>query len=220
MFFKFAAQLSNMLQLDEKERTILEKSIELFFRYGVRSVSMDEIASAAGMSKKTIYQYVDNKADLIERIMHNHLKLEEHNCVQFQNEGQNAIEQFANIFNFNVKNLGNMNPTLILELKKYYPRVWQYFEKHRDEFIFQMIIENIQQGQAEGLYRKDLNEVIIAKIYTNRLEMIVEGSLITSGETQYTFRDMMKELLKYHLHGIASLKGLEELKSLEPKLNL
>ncbi|MEM1220215.1 MAG: helix-turn-helix domain-containing protein, partial [Bacteroidota bacterium] len=47
------------------ERDILSRSKRLFLRYGIRSVTMDDISKEMGISKKTLYQYVDNKADLI-----------------------------------------------------------------------------------------------------------------------------------------------------------
>ena len=63
----FAAELS----MQEK---IFSKAEELFMQYGIKSITMDDVAKALGMSKKTLYQYVKDKNDLVNQTITRHLK--------------------------------------------------------------------------------------------------------------------------------------------------
>jgi AcrR family transcriptional regulator len=53
--------------MDEVHKKILDDTMELFFKYGIRSITMDDVARELGMSKKTIYKYVGNKAELVDQ---------------------------------------------------------------------------------------------------------------------------------------------------------
>ncbi|MEA5126561.1 MAG: TetR/AcrR family transcriptional regulator [Proteiniphilum sp.] len=46
------------MELNER---IIEKAGELFRKYGIKNVSMDEIASSMGISKRTLYENFKNK---------------------------------------------------------------------------------------------------------------------------------------------------------------
>lgn len=190
---------------------ILEKVLPLIFKYGARSLTMDDIASNLGISKKTLYTHFDNKADLIMKIMLKHIEGERNLCDNITSVKSNAIDQLIHIYTYNLKSVGNINHTLILELKKYYGSVWQRFEEHKHQYIQTAIYNNITLGQEQGLFRKDLNAKIISKIYTNRIDMIIDGDVFPV--TDFSFKEVVQELLTYHLRGIATFKGIEYLES-------
>jgi AcrR family transcriptional regulator len=52
----------------EPQEKILKSSLELFFKYGIKRVTMDDIAKELGMSKKTIYQFYKEKDDLVNQL--------------------------------------------------------------------------------------------------------------------------------------------------------
>ncbi len=196
--------------MDKKElHELIEKILPLIFKYGVRSLTMDDIARQLGISKKTLYIYFENKADLIEQIMLLHISGERNLCEQVMTETSNAIDQLIDIFNSNLKSVGNINHTLIFELRKYYGSVWQKFEEHKNQFIQQSILANIKLGQKQGLFRTDLNAEIISRIYTNRIDMILDGNVFPVNE--FAFKEIVHQLLIYHIHGISTLKGIEYL---------
>ena len=200
--------------MDKEGQDILNKALQLFFKYGVRSISMDDIANQLGISKKTLYNHFENKADLIEKIMLAHINGEQDMCEGLINKKSNAIDQLAEIYQFNLSNHGAINPTLIFELKKYYGKVWQHFEDHKHNYIQESVFKNIEYGQEQGLYRKDLNAQIISRIYTNRIDMIIDGDVFP--RTEFSFKDVMKELFIYHIRGIATPAGIAHLETTQP----
>ncbi len=197
---------------------ILHTSFQLFTKYGVRSVSMDDIARELGMSKKTLYQYIDNKADLIKRTLQVYFKQEECSVAKNHETSENAIEEMVAIANFVSQHLKRMNPTAMYDIRKYYPDSWQLVEEHKNKFVYHCITKNIERGIQEGLYRKNTQAKIIAKVYISHFEIFSDSSFFIEQElhplTAY------KEMFKYHIYGIASKKGIEYLQKNIDKIKL
>lgn len=185
---------------------ILERAQELFFTYGVKSTTMDDLAKAMGASKKTIYQYVNNKADLVSKTMEKHLRLETETFAEIKARDLNAIEEMLEISRMVTTHLKSLNPTIINDLQKYYPTAWAQLTEFKNNFISKSIEENIRKGMEEGLYRDDLNPNIVAKLYSARTDCIVDQKIFPF--TKYTVIEVYKEFLYHHIRGIATEKGL------------
>lgn len=188
-----------------KER-IQQKAGELFRRYGIRSVTMDEIAGQLGISKKTIYQFYSDKEALVQDIFKG---ITDHNmekCTFFRDSSENAIhEQFLaadmaeEIFN-------NMNSSVLFDLNRFHPNVFAEFEKFKKHFLFNAIKDNLLRGIKEGLYRKDIDVDIITWIRLEMISGVFINEEVLSGKTKpHRFEDEMKD---FYLHGICTEKGL------------
>lgn len=202
--------------MSELER-ITGVASELFFQYGIRSVSMDDIARQLGISKKTLYQHVENKADLVEKTMMVH---NQHMINQFteiiNDDHNNAIDELVEIAKINNAMLKKTNPSTIYDLKKYHKKCWDVIEKVHDEIIFNIISKNIEQGIEQGLYREDINIQIITKFYAAQIDLIIDTQVFSP--TEFQMADVYIEFLKYHIFGIATTKGAKYLnEKIHPK---
>jgi hypothetical protein len=112
------------------------------------------------------------------------------------------------------KIMRDQNPATDYDLKKYYPHHYEKIVKTRKEGIFEYLLLNIKKGKKEGLYREDLNEEIITKLYLSRLGNSQFNELFTAEE--FTSIKLFVELLNYHVRGIATEKGIIVL---EKKIN-
>lgn len=195
---------------------ILLKAEELFFTHGVKNTTMDDLSRALGASKKTLYQFVTDKADLVKRTMENHLTLEQTQIEQIIVEAPNAIEELLSIARHVTSHMKGINPAIISDIQRYYPSAWQLFTDHKLNFVYSVFLNNLQRGVKEGLYRDDINPDILAKIYIARMDLIIDQKLFPFAK--YDFVTVYRETINYHLHGIASAKGhayLEKKKILE-----
>jgi len=195
---------------------ILTKAEELFFTHGVKNTTMDDLSRALGASKKTIYQFVTDKADLVKRTMENHFTLEQTQIEQIIKEAPNAIEELLTIARHVTSHMKGINPAIVSDIQRYYPSAWQLFTDHKLNFVYRVFLNNLERGVKEGLYRDDINPDILAKIYIARMDLILDQKLFPF--TRYDFVTVYRELINYHLHGIASAKGqayLEKKKILE-----
>ncbi len=194
---------------DEKEERIIRESTHIFMRYGIKSVNMDDIASRLGVSKKTLYKYVSDKADLVERVLHFQSHLEDEILKEIGSKNLNAIDENFEILGMVMNMVKDIHPSVLFDLQKYHPELMRKMEEERNETIQSTLKNNLKKGVAEGLYRTDLNTDFIASIYVSAVESIFrELSFENAG---LSFQDLYLELFRYHIRGIASDKGLNYL---------
>jgi len=191
--------------MGSKEK-ILKKSEELFLRYGLKSVTMDDLASQLGMSKKTLYQFVENKGDLIEQIVHLHISDEKAFFANTRENSKDAVEEMILIGRHNIQELKKLSPTVIYDLKKYYQHLWSLIEQLESDHTYDFIKSNIEKGINQGVYRPDINADIIAKIYVLGALSVVNENIFS--QKTYKKEDLFTEFIKYHLQGITTEKGL------------
>jgi len=200
--------------MNEELKNILLKVRGLYTKYGIKSITMDDVASELGISKKTLYQYITDKDDLVGKFIDNEIAHRHEEICKCFSTHFNAIEELFEISIFMNKFMKDQNPATEHDLKKYYPHHYVKTVKARRERIFNYILMNLKKGKEEGLYRAELNEDIIAKLYISRVESIHLNDLFTVEE--FTSVKLFMELLVYHVRGIASEKGIAVL---EKKIN-
>jgi AcrR family transcriptional regulator len=112
-----------MEETDVRNR-ILSGTEELFMKYGVRSISMDDIARHLGVSKKTLYQHFADKDDLVTHVSSSHLQRDQAMFADLRQQSSNAIEELARISVWIKEDLEKMNPTLLIDIQKYHPKAF------------------------------------------------------------------------------------------------
>jgi len=196
----------------QKEQ-ILHAATEQFLRLGVKSVSMDDISSLLGISKKTLYQYVSNKEELIKETMHSFSHIEQQLVEDISKNANDALDEMIQLGRHHVSVVRNMSPSMTFDLKKYYPQVWKIVKEFNDNVMGKTIVKNIDKGIAEGLYRDDLNSKIVSKLFRIKSWAIVDR--IHFPIEEFRQDELIREHLLYHLNGILSDKGRERIKTYE-----
>ena len=193
--------------MNEEYQYIIHKVRELYLQYGIKSVTMDDVSRELGMSKKTLYKYVSNKEDLVGHFV-NHI-VDERNCnVQnIMKKDLNAIEELFEVNEYVIEMLKNYNPSTEYDLKKYYPQHYEKIRELRRNNMYKAVIENIRKGKAEGLFRSNLDEDIIARVHVSRIENSFANEMFAIEEL--TSRKFVSEMMEYHIRGIASSEGIE-----------
>jgi len=188
---------------------LLQKSGELFKKYGVKSYTMDDVAKELGMSKKTIYQFVENKAELVKLTMEQYLAEERTQLEAILKTSKNSVDEMIQMVAYFFNQVREFNPSALNDLQKYYPETWTIYNEYRFDFMLRMLTKNMEDGIEQGLYRNDLNSNTIAKIYIGTIDVLINQQFFPS--KKYVFIDTYKEYLNYHLRGIVSAKGLKYL---------
>lgn len=198
----------------EPKQQIVTKARDLFMRYGIKSISMDDLARELGMSKKTVYQYVENKADLIQKVFEDHLEEEKRVLMECRSEASNAIDEMLRIARHMIRELRTYSVTVMYDLQKYYRSTWQLLSNVHEQHFFRVIKDNLERGLAEGVYRQDMNPDIVARLYISKSSSAADQECFPL--TEYPVEELFIELMNYHLHGIVSQKGRE---TMEEALN-
>ena len=198
------------MQVREK---ILNKAEEEFFRIGVKSVTMDDIARAMGISKKTLYHSFESKRDLVNQVIQRHIEDDKSRICEISKAAGNAIDELLEVGSYIGHEMVKINPTVIFDLRKNYPKSWELFKDMSDQFVYNQIGANIERGIEEGMYRKNLKPEIIARFFTTWMSRVDEEMNFFG--SKYHFAQIYLEFVSYHIHGIASEKGINYLKSLK-----
>jgi TetR/AcrR family transcriptional regulator, cholesterol catabolism regulator len=200
--------------MEEKPIQIIEKVTPLFMRYGIRSVSMDDISHELGISKKTLYMHFEDKSALVKQTLVRYLQSMGEKFREIVSVKRNAIETLFEISQYLGKLLLELNPSIMYDLQKYYPEVMGIMNEHKKKHVFNNVKANLIKGMEEGYYRKDMNAEIIAILYVSRMDISVNPGILNIGGRNMA--EVYDELFRYHVRGIASKKGLDYL---EKKLN-
>ncbi len=195
--------------MDEKWSKILIQSAAMFMRLGIKSVTMDDVARELKMSKKTLYQYVDNKDDLVLKVFGSFIQMEQATCLSIAENNENAIDEMIEISKHVNQTLNHLHPSIHFDMEKYYPETWKIFNKHKTEFVYDCMLNNMKKGIKQGLYRKNLLPDVIAKLFIEKMDMFFDGKVFPPNK--YNFAEVHLEYMRYHIRGISTEKGIEYL---------
>lgn len=181
------------------------KAHDLVMQYGIRSVSMDDIATALGMSKKTIYQYYADKDQLVEEIIKDRVEESRLCCIRDKAAAKDAVHEVFLAMEMMQEMFQEMNPSVVHDMEKFHPKAHEHFLKHKYDFLNKVLTENIERGIAEGLYRPDLKPDVIVKA---RLEnMLLSFNQRVYPKNKYSIVDVEIQLTEHFLFGLSSQKG-------------
>jgi len=190
--------------MEPKER-ILIKAEELFMQYGIRSVSMDDIANNLGMSKKTLYQYFADKDELVDAVVDGHIKEIQDDCMNCRLDATDAIHEIFITMERIMEEFSNMNPMLLYDLEKFHFKAYQRFREHKDKFLLQIIRNNIEWGIKDELYRDDINVDVLSKY---RIEsMMIPFNVAVFPPGKYNLAETSGIIIQNFTYGLATIKG-------------
>ena len=189
----------------EPQEKILKVALELFFKLGIKRVTMDDIAKELGMSKKTIYHFYKEKDDLVNQLCE--IEMINHECV-FNEISQMAKDPIHEIMLISLKMkemMQNINPVFFLDLQKYYPVAFERFQKFKNECAYKQIHSNIVRGKELGVFRADIDADFTSKYRLAQIDMLMFGNyfsyeIITLTKTS----ELILDLFAY---GICTIKG-------------
>jgi AcrR family transcriptional regulator len=201
----------------EKPEEIYLKVLEMYKKYGVKSVTMDDVSRELGISKKTLYTLVKDKKELLDSVVEYEFEVVK-KCFNevFDKEGINAIEQLFEVNYFMRNLLKYYSPSFDYDLRKYYPDLFRKINERKYHEMYDSVLINMKKGKSEGIYRKDLNEELIAKLYVTRIMHAHESAIISIED--FIAPDAYKEYFVYHIRGIANDKGIKILEKNLDKL--
>lgn len=166
---------------------------------------MDEIASQLGMSKKTLYQYVENKTELVEKVLDFYFQ-HSSACIDEINGSMNAIDVLIHVSEAVSEEISSSNPVMLFDLQKYYPEQHRAFVSRKKEHVYEKIRENMLQGIHEGIYRAEIDVELIAKLYVEKLLGVHDPEFLSS--MKFSQQEIFKVMFENHIRGIANAKGL------------
>jgi len=192
--------------MEVKER-ILFKAADLFMRYGIRSVTMDEIAGQLGISKKTIYHFFADKDEIVEGVIDKEIQQNECKCDTYLKSSENAVHEVFISFEGTEEMFKAMNPLMMYDLEKHHYKAHKKLRDHINKYMYQVIYENLERGIKEKLYRPEINIDITAKHRIESAFIMFNQDVFPHG--RYLITEVSRELGLLYMYSIATPKGVK-----------
>lgn len=207
-----------MGDIQHNAERIRQQAHDLFMQYGLKNVSMDDIAKGLGMSKKTIYHFYSDKDQLVEEVVKNVINDNQQHCEFDRSRAKDAVHEVFLAMDRMMEMFHSMNPSLLHDMQKNYPSAFRIFLAHKNDYIYGVIKTNIQRGIKEGLYRDDMNIEILTRY---RVESIVlPFNPEFHNKTKSPLAVIEDEMTLHFLYGLVSQKGYKQIIKYKEKRQL
>ncbi|HKR04838.1 MAG TPA: TetR/AcrR family transcriptional regulator [Bacteroidia bacterium] len=193
-----------MNEVSTKER-IMQAAHELFYQYGIRSITMDDIAKHLSISKKTIYQFFEEKDEIVGVCCNSDLSDHAARMEDITENSKDAVHEIIECMKYLGEMFSSMNPNLFYDLQKFHPSSWNAFRNFKEQKLMQMVETNLKRGIREELYRADINIKVLAKLRIEEVELGMNPLVFPPGK--FNLKEVQLAILDHFIHGITTLKG-------------
>ncbi|GAB3654775.1 TetR/AcrR family transcriptional regulator [Echinicola sediminis] len=189
----------------ETREKILDVAMGQFTRLGVRYVTMDDIARAAGVSKKTIYQEFKDKGQLVFEAFKNSMASDQAFFMKLHEECECPLEHFVEVSKYIRSRFSDINPLVFGEIQRYYPNSWKLFEDFKQNCAIKTISDVLQNGRDKGYFRDELNYDILALLRMDQISGMFDPNRFPPA--QYNILEVQMTIMDHFIHGILTDKG-------------
>lgn len=193
--------------MDDKIKNIITKTCKLFQKFGIKSVSMDDIAQQCGISKKTLYESVKDKHDLVKKVIDYEFSKKNNSPHNIKFENKNSIEILFIVYQGAIEFFKDFNMSMEYDLQKYYPDLYSKTRVRRREHIYKKMMFNMTQGIEENIYRDNFNIDIVARLHVMKIEALLQTDIFD--KTEHSIVDIFEELFTHHFMAIATPLGVK-----------
>lgn len=166
---------------------------------------MDDIANTLGMSKKTLYQYYTDKDELVDAVVENHIEGIQRDCIGSREIASDAVHEIFITMERIMEEFSNMNPMLLHDMEKFHFKAYQRFRDHKDKFLAQIIINNLEWGIRDELYRPGLDIDVLTRFRLESMMLPFNVSLFPPGK--YNLGELTGKIMEHFVYGVATIKG-------------
>ena len=177
-------------------------ALDLFSQHGIKSVSIDDIARNMGISKRTIYEFFEDKETLLVKgIEYNHKKMKQV-LTELEEGPYSVVEEIILFYEECMKRPRWYNRKFYDDLKRY-PKALELNEKNKAEFS-KKCMKLFTRGVKEGVFQKGINFEIVTLLAKEQIKMIRP----TGAFLNHSVSEVYKTVLFTFLRGICTEKGL------------
>ncbi|KRO76343.1 MAG: hypothetical protein ABR86_06235 [Cryomorphaceae bacterium BACL23 MAG-120924-bin60] len=198
---------------NDPRHSILTRAMELFQRFGLRAVNMDDVSRELAMSKKTLYTFFSNKSDLVDQAAKYLFKVKSKQFIEQASIFENAIDELFEVQRIQQEVLKNYGTRLLFPLKKYHPETYDWVMHARRTMMIQATTKNLERGIQQKLFREDLQIAHVALIRYNTMVGIMEDP--DMGDDPGPRGELLHYSLLMHIRSIATAQGLAYLQELQ-----
>ncbi len=207
--------MDNVEKQTEATDRILESAFILFRQYGIRAITMDEIANHMGMSKKTIYAHFADKDEMVTNCIVRRIEEIQSYCIKLRENAKDAVEEIFLTMQFIEGLFRNMNPIILMDMQKFHPAAFKAYHEYMHKYVMELIRKNLERGIAEGLYREDMNLEIISRFRLEASTLCFRIDIFP--KNLFEMSQVQVELMQHFMYGITTPKGYKLIQAYKQK---
>ena len=162
----------------EDKLRLLTAAREKFLESGFSKVTVDEIASGIGMSKKTVYKFFPSKEDLLRGVIRSLMMYAERRVTKIVESDAPFEEKLASILALVGGMIRRMRPQFMLDMKRTAPKLWEELETFRRERLFPKVKMIFKQAKQEGVLRPEVNEELFFLTFLHAMQGIINPNVL------------------------------------------
>lgn len=190
------------------EKNILEGAKNLFMQFGLKSITMDDIARKVGVSKKTIYQFFSDKNSIVFKSVHEYFSEHRMEIENVLDNSKDAIESIYRISKCMKVQVEAINPTVLYDLQRYFPKAHKRFLEFKNTFIKDRMVKILEDGIESGYFRKEINPEILIIQRIEQVQLAFNNDIFP--RDKFDFKEIHEQLFDHFLHGILTVKGKQK----------
>jgi AcrR family transcriptional regulator len=211
--------LESKLEENEIKDRILHQAGEMFLQFGFSRVTMEEIAAALGMSKKTLYRFFPGKEQLLkEMVTGMRCKVEDYVQELWANTEMPFIEKLKNLMNYIGTQSITLRGPLGHDIQKNFPSLWEEINESRKTHSLQKLNLLINEGIDKGAFRKDIDQQIVVLVYMNAIQGILNPEVLS--QLPYTENQVFESIIRICMEGIFTEEGRNKYLSIKHEENM
>jgi AcrR family transcriptional regulator len=188
---------------------IVSAAFELFMKYGVRSVTMDQISGHLGISKRTLYEIFRDKNQLLREGLDYYANIKRKDAKDLIRQSDNVIETIYKLARKGEEMKQQINPLFFEDIRKYHPDVHALITtdgRYRD---YSLTYDLLMKGINDGLFKKGLDIKLVNDFFHQVMNIIMNEEIFP--KDRYTHEDIFRNIIMPYLIGISSEKGQEQI---------
>lgn len=188
------------------KKNILEKASALFIQRGFKSVTMDDLAEALGISKKTLYAHFENKNQLVRESTFYIFHKVADEIDEIRNKAAHPIEELYSVKAAVLKYYQNEASSPIYQLQKYFPEIYAELKDEEYTRLIVLVKSSLTVGVSTSLFRPNIDVDFVSRLYINGIRGIRDIDLFPL--SQFDIKTLHESYLEYHARAIVTPKGL------------
>ncbi len=200
------------------QQRIIEKAEELFLKFGVTKVTVDEIATELGISKKTLYKYFDSKESLLQEVMAGRrMRIQTGINEIIHSTGDDFVEKLAKLMIFIGAQFSQATPQFLQNLRKTAPHICREVEQDRNTYALDAFRALSNEGVEEGYIRSDINIDFVAVMYVSLVQGLMHSEAIA--QLPMTVAQIYNAIHDVIFFGMFTEKGRTKMEVIRQKEN-
>ena len=190
---------------NEKYHRILEAAVKVFADQGFFQSTVSQIAKEAGVADGTIYLYFENKDDILVQFFSYKTKQVFARFREEVDKADNTIDKLRNLIRRHLEEFQcDRNMAVVYQAETHQnSRLVEKQIKEMSKMYFDIVSEIVEQGQEEGVIKKDLYLSLVKRFILGAVDEVINTWLHSS--SKYDLVSMADPLVELFLNGIGNI---------------